>query len=1396
MKTKITLLCLLAFLSFIPNLQAQCTSGGRYPAQTISPDPSVYWQVINDDCYGDDYAKIWAYTNHVYSFKTSIATDYITVTNENGTVVYASGYAGITWQPASNQVMRYYIHSNSNCDDNPVLTRRTRYLDTNFSDFNPACAAPTAASVTAITSTSATLSWTPPASIPQSGYDLYVSSSNTTPEQSTNPSYSVTNATTTQFLNGLNGATTYYYWMRSKCSIGIGNWVYRGSFATTGSVAGCNSATNGVFPPYNFTPNCNGSYQTITDQSWAGQYSNVNVVANRQYSFSTSRTSDYITITNESGSVSYANGPQPVVWNSGSTTGVIRYYIHSNANCGSEDVNRSRYIRCADALSCAPPSNLAVSNITSNSCKITWTAATSLPSGGYDLYIITSNTAPDANSSATVTSTNPTVSLNVGSGTTYYYWIRSNCGAMFGTWISGGSFTTPPALICNGATYGLYPDATFNPSCTGSAEQIVNNAYAGEYSNVNVVANKQYTFTSSIATDFVTITNATGTVVLASGVTPLNWSSGTTSGVVRYHLNTNANCGIQNSSRVKYVKCIDAPTGTCGLPTALAVSNITSDSCRLTWNAPATAPSSYDIYIIASNNAPTATTAASATSNYAGLGTLNGLDAATTYYYWIRSNCNGTKSDWVSGGSFRTNAALSCNSARYGLYPNATFTPSCTGAAEQIVDNAWAGEYSNVNVLSNKQYTFTSSVTTDYITITNAAGTQVLASGTTPLNWNSNSTSGIIRFHINTNANCGTQDTGRTRSVKCVDTGVADCNAPTQHWSDDITATSAVLNWIPSTSAPNGGYLYVYNTTQTIGGFDGSTYSTSADLGDLLPNTTYHWWVAANCVTSQSQWAYGGSFTTLSGTASCNAPTQHWSDDITSTSAVLNWIPSTSAPNGGYLYVYNTTQTIGGFDGSTYSTSADLGDLLPNTTYHWWVAANCVTSQSEWAYGGSFTTLPETIAGCWQSIATGLSHTVGIMSDGTLWAWGGNDFGQLGDGTRTARRTPVQIGTDNNWQSVSAGTLHTMAIKTNGTLWGWGINGNSRLGDGTTNDRIFPAQVNAATNWKSVCAGDTNTLAIKTDGTLWAWGYNGYAQFGDGTMNNRSTPYQIGTATNWQSVDTGNLHTLAIKTNGTLWAWGTNTYGQVGDGTTAVRYSPVQIGTETNWKSIAAGANHSVALKTNGVLYTWGHNQWGQLGDYTNVSKSAPAPIFDQVQNIGAGSDHTVGTTTYGNRFYTGINTFGQLGDGTTSNRNGIEVTNFNNYRMIVTGFNHTVALHTDGSIAVCGANGQGQFGNGATTNSSTMVAIACPRTLSVDDLYKTANTIKAYPNPVKDVLNITSFQAMDKVSVFNLLGQEVLKKSLHANEGTLDFSELPSGTYLVKVTADNEVKTLKVIKQ
>src|SRR5450759_3921203 len=161
----------------------------------------------------------------------------------------------------------------------------------------------------------------------------------------------------------------------------------------------------------------------------------------------------------------------------------------------------------------------------------------------------------------------------------------------------------------------------------------------------------------------------------------------------------------------------------------------------------------------------------------------------------------------------------------------------------------------------------------------------------------------------------------------------------------------------------------------------------------------------------------------------------------------------------------------------------------------------------------------------------------------TAWAWGYNEYGQLGDGTTTSRSTVGQVGTDTRWASISAGGWHTVAVKTDGTLWAWGYNGYGRLGDGTTTDRSAPVQVGTDTHWAHVSAGGWHTVAVKTDGTLWAWGLNGNGELGDGTTTSRSTPVQVGTDTHWASVAVGSEHTVAVKTDGTLWAWGANSYG-------------------------------------------------------------------------------------------------------------------------------------------------------------------------------------------------------------------------------------------------------------
>jgi len=206
-----------------------------------------------------------------------------------------------------------------------------------------------------------------------------------------------------------------------------------------------------------------------------------------------------------------------------------------------------------------------------------------------------------------------------------------------------------------------------------------------------------------------------------------------------------------------------------------------------------------------------------------------------------------------------------------------------------------------------------------------------------------------------------------------------------------------------------------------------------------------------------------------------------------------------------------------------------------------------------------------------------------------LWTWGLNYSGQLGDNTTTQRNTPITtFAGGTNWKQVAGGNYHTTAIKTDGTLWTWGRNDYGQLGNNTTISRSTPVTTfTGGTNWKQVsCGNGYTTAAIKTDGTLWTWGYNYDGQLGDNTTTQRNTPITtFAGGTNWKQVAGGYRHTAAIKTDGTLWTWGYNYDGQLGNNTTISRSTPVTtFAGGTNWKQVAGGYRHTAAIKTSDDL--------------------------------------------------------------------------------------------------------------------------------------------------------------------------------------------------------------------
>lgn len=370
--------------------------------------------------------------------------------------------------------------------------------------------------------------------------------------------------------------------------------------------------------------------------------------------------------------------------------------------------------------------------------------------------------------------------------------------------------------------------------------------------------------------------------------------------------------------------------------------------------------------------------------------------------------------------------------------------------------------------------------------------------------------------------------------------------------------------------------------------------------------------------------------------------------------------------------------------------SGEVKGVGVGTTYIWAITANgkkdcCIVTVEEPPFIGV------------KYAIAGYDHSLVIKEDGSLWACGNNENGQLCNGKTSEIHSFTKI--MNGVSNAAAGNGNSRIIKDDGSLWACGTNTFGQLGDGTTTTRRYLKKVmdNVA-----YVTGTFQSLIIKKDATLWVCGNNLFGILGNGTTEGIISPVKI--MNDVASVNSANLsHSLIVKKDGSLWACGYNNYGQLGDGTTTDRTTPVKI--MENVSTVAAGGGHSLIVKKDGTLWACGRNDYGQLGDGTTTNRGSFKKIMDNVASVEATSRYSFIIKTDGSLWACGDNDYGQLGAGFASMYS-TPVKIMDDVRSVSTLQVYTLIVKKDGSLWACGTNKYGQLGNGTTTSRYTPVEI------------------------------------------------------------------------------------------
>jgi alpha-tubulin suppressor-like RCC1 family protein len=286
----------------------------------------------------------------------------------------------------------------------------------------------------------------------------------------------------------------------------------------------------------------------------------------------------------------------------------------------------------------------------------------------------------------------------------------------------------------------------------------------------------------------------------------------------------------------------------------------------------------------------------------------------------------------------------------------------------------------------------------------------------------------------------------------------------------------------------------------------------------------------------------------------------------------------------------------------------------------------------------------------WADVSVGGSHMCGIRTGGGLWCVGRNDFGQLGDGTRTRRTKPVRVAGGHTWAAASASVFNTCGITRARALYCWGKNDEGAVGDGTTTTRLTPARIGKTNDWAGVSSGVWHTCAWKYSGNAWCWGDNSFGQLGADRSTSSINPARV--AGSWSRISAGSMHTCGL-TNAAAMCWGANTSGQLGDGTRNLTRAPVAVAGGHKWLDVEVGTLTTCGVDANRTVQCWGAGQTGTLGRGGVRQSDTPMPVSggDKYLRVNVGWAHACGTRDDGSTMCWGLSSAGQVGDGTHSTR-------------------------------------------------------------------------------------------------------------------------------------------------